>query len=148
MSPNWTPRTREQEETVERLGSKCGGVLARSNPDGAAEVLAVERGRYSRYVVGEDGKAAIVESRPRDWHWPLSDVLGWTALVLVFGITSLLYAVLARTGVADAGFWAAIPFAVGMILFVVAWWIDPSPYRLMRQGELRSEWAHVGWPED
>ena len=88
-----------------------------------------------------------MESRPRDWRWPLSDVLGWAALLLVFGITFLLYFVLARAGIADAGFWAAIPFAFGMILLVVAWVLDPSPYRLMRAGDRPSDWDRVGWPE-
>jgi hypothetical protein len=147
LAAKWTPRTREQEDAVERLGNQSGGVLSRSLPDGAAEVLAVEKGVYTRYLVSEEGTPVLVESRPRDWCWPLSDVLGWAALVLVFGITFLLYAVLARTGVANPGSWAAIPFFVGMILLVVAWRIDPSPYRLMRPGERRSEWDRVGWPD-
>ena len=146
MAPNWTPRTREQEEAVEGIGKQCGGVLARSQPNGAAEVLAVERGAYNRYLVREDGTGVIVESRPRDWRWPLSDVLGWAAAVLLFVITILLFA-LSLSGVADAGFWAAIPFAFGMILFVVAFVLDPSPYRLMRVGDRPSEWDRVGWPE-
>jgi hypothetical protein len=147
VASHWTPRTREQREAVERLGRECGGVLVRSLPDGAAEVLAVERGAYNRYLVREDATGVIVESRPRDWRWPLGDVLGWAALVLVFGITILLYAVLALAGVADAGFWALIPFAFGMILLVVAFVIGPWPYRLMHPGDRRADWDQVGWPE-
>jgi len=146
MAAKWTPRTREQEDAVARLGNQCGGVLSRSLPDGAAEVLAVEKGVYNRYMVSEEGTAMLVESRPRDWRWPLSDVLSWAALVLVFGITILLL-VLALTGVVDAGWWTAIPFSVGMILLLAAFALDASPYRLRRPGERRSAWDRVGWPD-
>jgi hypothetical protein len=78
----WKPRTREQREAVDRLGDQCGGVLVRSLSDGAAEVLAVHRGVYNRYVVREDGSPVIIESHPRDWRWPLGDVLGGGFVVL------------------------------------------------------------------
>jgi len=146
MSPNWTPRTPEQKEAVERLGDECGGVLARSQPNGAAEVLGVRRGVYSRYVVNEDGSVVIVESRPRDWRWPLGDIFRWAAVVLMFVITILLLA-LSRSGVVDAGWWAAIPFLVGWTLFVVGTMVGPSPYRLRAPGERLSEWDRVRWEE-
>ena len=106
----------------------------------------MRRGAYERYVVHEDGEAVIAESRSGDWRWPLSDVFGWAAVVLLFVITILLFT-LSHSGVVDAGWWTAIPFVVGMILLVVAFVLDPSPYRLMPPGERRSKWDRVGWPE-
>jgi hypothetical protein len=155
MDASWIPRTREQREAVELLANRCEGVLVRSLPDGAAEVLAVQRGVYNRYLVHENGWSEIVESQPRDWRWPrnwrwpLSDPLGWG--FGVFGLaTPFLLVILHSAGLVDGGWWGAIAFFGffgGLILLVAAWWMDPSPYRLMHPGEHRREWDRVGWPE-
>jgi hypothetical protein len=146
VDADWTPQTREQREAVERLGRQGGGALALSDPDGTAEVLVVERGVYKRYIVQEDGSAEIAESRPRDWRWPLSLALTVAFLVFGFGIPILLI-VLDRAGVLKADPWAAFSVLIGMILFVAALVVSPSPYQLKRHDDER-EWVEVAWPED
>jgi hypothetical protein len=150
VAANWTPRTREQGEAVERLGDECGGVLVRSLSDGAAEVLAVQRGVYDRYVVREDGSPVIVESRPRDWRYPLGYVLRGGFLVFAFGIPLLLIAMnYAHVATRDLrGAVALISLGVGMVLFVAVLAVGPWPYRLMHPGDRRSDWDQVRWPED
>jgi hypothetical protein len=149
VAANWTPRTREQREAVERLGDECGGMLVRSLSDGAAEVLTVgSRGVYNRYVVREDGSPVIVESRPRDWRWPLGDVLGW-GFGFAFAIPILLLP-LNYAHVVTRDLWetvALISFVVAVLLLLAAWGVGPSPYRLMHPGDRGSDWDQVRWPE-
>jgi hypothetical protein len=149
VAAKWTPRTREQREAVEWLGDECGGVLVRSLSDGAAEVLAVQRGVYNRYVVREDGSPVIVESQPRDRRWPLGDVLGWGFGVFGFGIPLLLVVLnYAQVTTQDLlGAVAPISFGVGMVLFLASLVVGPWPYRLMDSSDRRSDWDRVGWPE-
>jgi hypothetical protein len=153
VAANWTPRTREQREAVERLGDECGGVLVRSLSDGAAEVLTVgSRGVYNRYVVREDGSPVIVESRPRDWRWPLGDLLGWACVVFGFGIPLLLVAhYYVHVMPLTRDLWdtvAPISFGVALVLMLASWAVGPwPPYRLMHPGDRRSGWDKVGWPE-
>jgi hypothetical protein len=122
-------------------------VLVQSLPDGAAEVLAVERGVYYRYLVRENGSAVIVESRPRNWRWPLENVVGWAFVVFAFGIP-ILFAVLDREHALSADPWAAISVFVGLILLLATWVVRPSPHHLMHPGQRWADWDQVGWPED
>ena len=125
-------------------------MLARSLSDGAAEVLAVQRGVYNRYVVREDGSPVIVESQPRDWRYPLGDVLGGGFLVFAFAIPLLLMA-MHSAHVATRDIWGAvalISLGVGMVLFIAALAVGPWPYRLMHPGDRRSDWDQVRWPDE
>jgi hypothetical protein len=148
VAAKWTPRTPEQREAVERLGDECGGVLVRSQSDGAAEVLAVQRGVYNRYVVREDGSPVIVESQPRDWRWPLGDVLRGGFLVLAFGIPLLLVVMDWARVMNLRDSWAVISLGVGLVLFVASLVVGPWPYRLMHPGDRRSDWDQVRWPDE
>lgn len=142
MSSEWSPESPEQETAVKRLAEAAGGVLVKRRFDGAAEVLAVEHGISTRYVVRADGSLELIETRPRDWRRPAEYVVGWTAMIFVFVVPFLVI----RGGGDD--FFAALAVLAGVVLLFVTFAIAPSPYRLMRGCERRSDWNQVGFPQE
>jgi hypothetical protein len=56
--------TKAQEETALRLADGFIGARARTRIDGVAEVRTLGGGEVRQYLVGPDGTATLVESRP------------------------------------------------------------------------------------
>lgn len=78
----WDP-TPAQEEAALRLAASGGG-FARSNLDGTTELRTMERGALRRYVIGENGETALVESRAALPGYVWSDRLGLTGMLMCF----------------------------------------------------------------
>jgi hypothetical protein len=142
VSSNWSPESREQETAIRRLAEAAGGVLVRRRSDGAADVLAVEGGISNRYVVRPDGSLELVESRPRDWRRPAEYVFGWASMIFIVVVPFVVI------GGGGDDFFAALAVFTGVVLLGATFAVAPTPYRLMRGDERRSDWNQVGFPQE
>ncbi len=138
----WRPQSHDQCDTVERLALRFDGVLVRTLADGAAEVLAVRRGVFTRHVVTPDGFSVVVETKPRDWRWALGPVVASIGVGL-FG-ASFAAAALAVGDVVQSslGIAGIVVTAIGMGSGAL---VTPQPYYYTRPGE---EWQMLSFADD
>ena len=100
----WDP-TPAQEEGALRLAEPDGGFV-RTYADGMAELRTTERGGLRRYIIREDGEAALVESGPGSWRYAWSQGLWAAGILLAFG--------------------AIVPAVLKDHAEIVPWWIPPA----------------------